>query len=915
MALQIRRGTDAQRSATRFGQGELVYTTDLKDLWIGDGITNGGTQVAPVKSVNSQTGTVVLTTDNVGQGSTNLYYSTAKAKQDAGAALIAGNGTNTNITFSYNNGVINASVAQVSGISSVSVDTSPQLGGNLSLNSHNITGTGSINITGGITATTLSANTGLGANLNLNTFSINGTGNIGITGNVVASGYAELGSVKMDTNLTTGGLVIKTQGYTVSDNYDLFSIKTANAQTGSNYAAFSRSRGTIASPTSLNPNDEIFSFIYAGYGTDNNAGLSAKLTVASEGTLGAGIVPGNFNFFVADNSGTLNSVLAIHGVGQLVNVNNLTIAGTTVHSSTANATGASNSTGALQVAGGAGIAKDVFVGGNLTITGNIQVNGSTTTVNNTTITTNDLTLTLANNAVNSAAANGAGIIVNGPATPASILWNSTNSAWTSNSPFFGTSANFSNGMTITGAAISANAGVQTTSLSASSTVSGAGFSAYLASPPSIGTTVAAAGNFTSIGLTSPGTGTFTSLNANSQVTFTPSNSNVIISPVLGSAITVTGASGTGTIATLTFASQSTPPFGVGSQITVSGITGGASGYNTASATVTACTTTSVSYSNTATASYTSGGSITGSALVTISPAGILTLGTAGVQNTVQGNVYAATSNQTITFSPSGTGGVTISPSGSASVVIQPTTAGSIDNMIIGVNTPVEVRSNQVVITAGTTTRAPLQFTSGANLATAAAGVVEYDGTSFYGSPIASNRAVVVTDHLIAQTNSWAPTATVNTAQQIFNSVSNGTITVPAATSYVFELVFNISNTNSTAVSHTLQLAFGGTATITSLSYSAMVGQNSAGFTTPTTPTITTSSTAALTAVTSAITTPAYRNVVVKGIVRFNAAGTFIPQFAFSSAMAAANTASITANSYFRMNPIGSNTVVNVGNWS
>jgi hypothetical protein len=46
-----------------------------------------------------------------------------------------------------------------------------------------------------------------------------------------------------------------------------------------------------------------------------------------------------------------------------------------------------------------------------------------------------------------------------------------------------------------------------TSLSASSTVSGTGFSTYLASPPAIGTTAAAAGNFTSSQITSLGVGT------------------------------------------------------------------------------------------------------------------------------------------------------------------------------------------------------------------------------------------------------------------------------------------------------------------------------------------------------------------------------------------------------------------------
>jgi len=78
-------------------------------------------------------------------------------------------------------------------------------------------------------------------------------------------------------------------------------------------------------------------------------------------------------------------------------------------------------------------------------------------------------------------------------------------------------------------------------------------------------------------------------------------------------VTVTGASGVGGTATITFSALPVAPFAVGSSITVAGITTTASGYN-ATATVTACTTTSVSYSNGTTATYTTGGTIVGTNL-------------------------------------------------------------------------------------------------------------------------------------------------------------------------------------------------------------------------------------------------------------------------------------------------------------
>ncbi len=42
MALRLRRGTDAQRQLITPAEGELIYATDTKRLWIGDGVTAGG---------------------------------------------------------------------------------------------------------------------------------------------------------------------------------------------------------------------------------------------------------------------------------------------------------------------------------------------------------------------------------------------------------------------------------------------------------------------------------------------------------------------------------------------------------------------------------------------------------------------------------------------------------------------------------------------------------------------------------------------------------------------------------------------------------------------------------------------------------------------------------------------------------
>jgi hypothetical protein len=78
----------------------------------------------------------------------------------------------------------------------------------------------------------------------------------------------------------------------------------------------------------------------------------------------------------------------------------------------------------------------------------------------------------------------------------------------------------------------------------------------------------------------------------------------------GDNVVVTGATGTGSVATLTFTAQTKAPYAVGDSITVAGVN--PADYN-GTYTVTACTTTSVSYASTATASYVSGGTIVDSA--------------------------------------------------------------------------------------------------------------------------------------------------------------------------------------------------------------------------------------------------------------------------------------------------------------
>ena len=72
----------------------------------------------------------------------------------------------------------------------------------------------------------------------------------------------------------------------------------------------------------------------------------------------------------------------------------------------------------------------ISTSGDVTVGGNLTVNGTTTTINSTTLDIDDLNITLASGAANAAAADGAGITVDGAS--ATLTYNSTPDAWSFN---------------------------------------------------------------------------------------------------------------------------------------------------------------------------------------------------------------------------------------------------------------------------------------------------------------------------------------------------------------------------------------------------------------------------------------------------------------------------------------------------
>jgi len=105
MALQIRRGTDTSRQSVTPAEGELVYATDTKRVYVGDGVTAGGVAVGSGSSGSGATYSISAETTT---GGANLRLTGSDASTDD-VKLAAG--SNVTITRTDANTITIASTA------------------------------------------------------------------------------------------------------------------------------------------------------------------------------------------------------------------------------------------------------------------------------------------------------------------------------------------------------------------------------------------------------------------------------------------------------------------------------------------------------------------------------------------------------------------------------------------------------------------------------------------------------------------------------------------------------------------------------------------------------------------------------------------------------------------------------------
>jgi hypothetical protein len=325
-------------------QGELLFvsTPGAERLYIGNGTTLGGVQITGYTNEDAQDATAQLFSNGAHTGIT-FTYNDASASISAVVDLLNNTGTiggvfKGNVVAEDSTLLIDAAAGTIVGpvtgniTGNVTGNVVGNVTGNLTGNSAG-THTGAVvgNVTGNLTGNSAGTHTGAVVG--------NVTGDIAgdVTGSIFASDSTLLvdaisGIISGDivnSNITTNtfigssiiinrdpptnGIAIYSEA-SLEDNVDIFNIITAHNDAASSGLVFTRSRGTIAAPTALTSNNEIFSLVFAGQ-SSTTAEPSVRLDIKLDGSVGTAIVPGKLAIATANSAGVMTDRLTIDSKG------------------------------------------------------------------------------------------------------------------------------------------------------------------------------------------------------------------------------------------------------------------------------------------------------------------------------------------------------------------------------------------------------------------------------------------------------------------------------------------------------------------------------------------------------------------------------------------------------------------------
>lgn len=258
MALQIRRGTTAEREARRFLVGELIYDTTLQQVFVGDSTdgssgTLGGKAVTAFTVEDAQDAIQTLLTAGAPHGNIGFSYNDVGNSLTAAVNLTnyVGNITATGaITASGFNGWLEGNV--FANDSTLLVDAGNGLipasvvqgtfTGNVT---GNLTGNVTGNVSGNLTGTVLTA-------AQANITSVGTLTSLAVTGGITGASFT--GGVVTSSITTTSGDLTVTPNTNFSNGIDVTNASTFANTTTTGVATFN---SVVGSPATFNVNDSL----------------------------------------------------------------------------------------------------------------------------------------------------------------------------------------------------------------------------------------------------------------------------------------------------------------------------------------------------------------------------------------------------------------------------------------------------------------------------------------------------------------------------------------------------------------------------------------------------------------------------------------------------------------------------------
>ena len=304
MALKLRRGTNTQRLLITPAEGELIYTTDTKLLYVGDGSTAGGVAV------------------------------------DSGAATtftgIASNIT-PDVTNTRNIGAV-GNVYATGRFTSLFGNLTGNVSGNVTGNvTGNLTGNVDGNVTGDLVGSVFADDSStvidaiqkkifgsLYSNVNGNLYvSVDPSNNYLTNGDIVMQDNVitllnGLDKLLIGTNNSALGVGIKIKAPVLTNK----SIEINSLTNGINGDSFDIqvSRGSLSIPTSVQQGDPLFTIVANAYdGTDYrfSSAISFDIDPDTSSPVGPNAVPGKISFGTSPDGGATLRGLVFDSFGQL----------------------------------------------------------------------------------------------------------------------------------------------------------------------------------------------------------------------------------------------------------------------------------------------------------------------------------------------------------------------------------------------------------------------------------------------------------------------------------------------------------------------------------------------------------------------------------------------------------------------